>query len=924
MNEMIEGRPAHGLAHPFCRQDELRDILNIVGAEECRAVFVASEPGLGATTLLRAVSDHVGAYAPVLEIHGTPSLANVPYGVLAPFLRGVTMGGLPSGIPVLRALLAAIADKGAGHHAGTARPALLIIDDADAIDQATAELVTSLVMSGSASLVASHRTADSLVEPLPQMWHKGMAEALELQPLSHEQGHEFCVQMLGGPVLATSSWHFWSASAGNPLLMHLLVAEAAESGRLVRTKGMWVAERLEHPRGRVLTDVVRQRLRGLSAKARQALNLVALTEPVERATIEELLGADAVGELADRRLVRDPDAGASLLRLANPLYGEVIRDMVPKAQSLMLHRQLIERLDTDGYVPEALLRRVTWALDSGATVPDEKLLRAAVLACKLFQAPVALRLVGAISGDEYGLRAQMVKARVRYNMGDYAEAARLLDGGAREARSVAELLFGSLLRAATRSALGQPAAMIGQDAAELRLAGEHLAAAEPEHAAETLMLTGERADLLDIMALSRDGRYAQMEPLLAGLFAAEPRPKDPEYLLNLSVALAMDAERLSAMGRPVRGQGQAAAAFEIVHSEDHDVFFLPEMIISRSQAAALCAGDWSDSEEILQSVAVDTGPAVVSFGGSANVVRGLVTMRQGLRQASLDDLLPGIEALRISDPQQLLGFCTAMAFSTAAAAGKAELAAKLSSDYCEGHGMYLVTAHERAFMAAGREYLAHDGGGLAELLRQADEAAAQGCLTIELNALMLAYELGAADLAPRLRAVAAGMEGAWAQAVAGYVDAMMSGDAEVLVRTGQALREGGLLRFAEQAFSAALPIAAETRAGVLAHEARRHLAAIREELGIETAPGPASVGNPEHKPAATLTRREHEIATLAGAGKSDKEIAAALHLSVRTVEGHLYRCYAKLGISRRDEISAVYPEPGAGRAADHVVRSETK
>lgn len=53
---------------------------------------------------------------------------------------------------------------------------------------------------------------------------------------------------------------------------------------------------------------------------------------------------------------------------------------------------------------------------------------------------------------------------------------------------------------------------------------------------------------------------------------------------------------------------------------------------------------------------------------------------------------------------------------------------------------------------------------------------------------------------------------------------------------------------------------------------------------------------------AGLTPREREIAVLAAAGSSNRDISAALHLSVRTVENHLAAIYRKLGIQTRDEL----------------------
>ena len=56
-----------------------------------------------------------------------------------------------------------------------------------------------------------------------------------------------------------------------------------------------------------------------------------------------------------------------------------------------------------------------------------------------------------------------------------------------------------------------------------------------------------------------------------------------------------------------------------------------------------------------------------------------------------------------------------------------------------------------------------------------------------------------------------------------------------------------------------------------------------------------------------LTDRERRVARLAGRGLSNKEIAAQLYVSVRTVANQLQSAYAKLGIHDRRELSDVYP-----------------
>jgi DNA-binding CsgD family transcriptional regulator len=56
---------------------------------------------------------------------------------------------------------------------------------------------------------------------------------------------------------------------------------------------------------------------------------------------------------------------------------------------------------------------------------------------------------------------------------------------------------------------------------------------------------------------------------------------------------------------------------------------------------------------------------------------------------------------------------------------------------------------------------------------------------------------------------------------------------------------------------------------------------------------------------APLSRREREVALHVFAGRDNREIAAALGISAKTVEGHLSSAFAKLGLRSRAQL-AVY------------------
>lgn len=70
--------------------------------------------------------------------------------------------------------------------------------------------------------------------------------------------------------------------------------------------------------------------------------------------------------------------------------------------------------------------------------------------------------------------------------------------------------------------------------------------------------------------------------------------------------------------------------------------------------------------------------------------------------------------------------------------------------------------------------------------------------------------------------------------------------------------------------------------------------------GITTA-----VGTPRQGPAAALTSQELQIAQLAAAGLTNREIADRIYVSHRTVAAHLYKMFPKLGITNRNQLHAV-------------------
>jgi DNA-binding CsgD family transcriptional regulator len=123
--------------------------------------------------------------------------------------------------------------------------------------------------------------------------------------------------------------------------------------------------------------------------------------------------------------------------------------------------------------------------------------------------------------------------------------------------------------------------------------------------------------------------------------------------------------------------------------------------------------------------------------------------------------------------------------------------------------------------------------------------------------------------------------------------------ARTLLVYGTLLRRARQRKAAGAASGEALAIFEALPAPVWADNARRELARIggRRASGDE------------------LTDAERRIAELVAAGRSNKETAAALHLSVQTVEGTLKRVYRKLDVRSRTELSRRLSAEPSGKDA---------
>jgi len=124
--------------------------------------------------------------------------------------------------------------------------------------------------------------------------------------------------------------------------------------------------------------------------------------------------------------------------------------------------------------------------------------------------------------------------------------------------------------------------------------------------------------------------------------------------------------------------------------------------------------------------------------------------------------------------------------------------------------------------------------------------------------------------------------------------------ARSLTELGAALRRAGQRREAREPLRAALDLADRCGALRLAGRAREELVATGAR------PRRAALSGCD-----ALTPSERRVAGLAAGGLGNREIAQALFVTIRTVEGHLTQAYSKLDLRSRDELAAALAGSGA-------------
>ncbi|MCC3269642.1 AAA family ATPase [Arthrobacter gengyunqii] len=903
----------------FGREREAQEITSRLLEPGRRGAVIVGDGGMGKSALADHVLEQLDGIVTATFIHGSPVLSRMSYGVLSPYLEAAGPDDMDSPLAVLRTIRRYFRRLS---ETGSPQP-LLVIDDAQWLDEASCHVLTQLAMSGELRLLVLTRPRAQNIHELLSLARDGLLARIDLGALSPEAVHEVCSGILGGPVLRASSALLSRASGGNPLYLKALLAQSRRLGRLVAGNGAWFLRGEPDGLDASVVDLVKGQLSARTAEERETLETLALAQPLPRPVLLAVCGPAAVHALLADGLVQAAPGPSEPLSLAQPLHAEVIRFLVPAVRSAAIRAKVLTAL-AETHPPEesesaekaAWLRRLEWALDCGDAIADEELLHAARMANDEGRSALALRFGSAVRRAANVLPARVEIAAASAETGEFAQAQLLLEGML-EPETLAPdeetLVRAGLAAARLYQRTGRSGEELDALADAWCTASANLSARSggPGEAAAHV---SRGAELLRIRSLMMAGDYPLAQDRLTA-FTRGPLPEqaDPEGLWAI-VAHGLLTEILISSGRIGSALEHSGAAMKLIERIGGPLHAYCGSVVVQHAQALLHGGQFSELERLLAAKLEAPAHQLIAYGGTLGVFEGAVEIQQGRLREGLQRLHPAVEALRFSDPQLLLPYALGLAGYASTVVGDQNQTVRYAKEL-----RGLSRRGPRALWLVGQAYAAAalaspEPGGtipvkLAEIAAQARD---EGFLAAEKDILELCLAVGDLRQASRLQEVSAGFEGGAAQALHAYAAAVASGNPDLMVSAAdEAVRHRKYLLAVESIGHAIRFYGSHgnlRRQRALIQQLRRR----RGELAGVT----VSYLSPSLH-LVRLTRREHEIVDLLLSGASTKDVAAYFTLSQRTVEGHVYRIYVKLGISRRADLEGAYRalEPGASPAS---------
>jgi DNA-binding CsgD family transcriptional regulator len=848
------------------RDEEFAVISELVAGPEYRGVVLAGRAGVGKSRLAReAASAAANAGWAVRHVAATASGRSVPLGAFAQWADDVEGSPHVLARRVVTALTAGVDGK---------RP-LVFVDDAHLLDELSALVVHQLVLQHAAMVIATVRTGQQAPDAVTALWKDGLLRRLELQALSRGESENLLERALGLPPDPDCADRLWRLTAGNVLFLRQLVEQEHSAGRLVGD-GRHCTWRGNPEISPSLVDVVEHQIGTIDANVRDVVDLVAVAEPVDWHCLSMVVDQSAIEEAEQRELVRT--AGQEVY-VGHPMYAEVRMKQCGPLRLRRL-RGLVAAAMKDGSGPANTVRRGLLWLESDLPPDPHVLAEAASAASSLLDFDLAARLSRAADESGVGVEARV---HLAYNLlmsqkGD--AAAEVIDSIAADEVSEAAFINEDVLRAANLLWIMR----------------------DPKQSWSVID---------EALEMATGPRVGQLLAFRANQLVLAARPAEVIEMMDTvdygtldgygeSVRLCAETLALGEVGRIGEAIAKAAMCSRVIGSSQQGSFLGGALAEFHSFALSI-SGRILDAVELSDRHRVDCASEPSTAKVMAAAISGMASLAAGDLTAALREL-PAESAAEDADFVLVNSFyrfhlLRAQALARLGDIAGAEEAFRIAE--ADRHPAYVLVEPNallaKAWLAAARQRVS-------EARRFASEAAAfargHGQLAREVLCLQTLVQFDDTSGAARLAELAGVVEGPRAPLAARHARALEADDAMQLQHVSADFEAiGDLLAAADASAQAASSHRRAGRSGsAMTASSRAGGLAARCGGAVSPAITAARIVLP-------FSRREHEIAVLVAQGLTNREIADVVSLSVRTIEGHIYRACARVDAASRSELA---------------------
>ena len=864
-------------AWPLAGRDaELRLIKESTNNEsDGSGIVIAGPTGVGKTRLANEALDRAGAHKrPVHRFVATETSRCLPFGAFAEVAGSFGPDPMHRLNEVVEALGAA----------SWPVRSVVGVDDAHLLDDHSALVVHQLVHQGLATVILTLRSGTRSPDAVTALWKDRHLGRLDLRPLSLTDTSRLLESALGDPIDSFSAQRLWAMTQGNALYLRHLVEDELASGHLKCRSGIWVwaGPPVISPG---LGDLVDARLGETTTSVRAVVDLLAVGEPLQVELLRSLTDADSVESAEASGLIAVSTVGSQCMaRLGHPMFGEVRRARAGPVRLRRLRGTVAQALARPTPQDDrSVVRRAVLALESDLT-PDATLTSSAAdCAMRLLDASLAERLARSAAEIDGTFEARFTHGLTLATLARGDDADRVLA----QLEVVADNPDRAIRVAALRAAvLLWLSASPTESEAVLRRIGDDVWVRSP---------STRRAISRSIQAVQARPRDA-VTPPWTDMSGSGSEFDAMMSIWGLVVALG-DLGRVAEIDDVAkRGYELAASSFGVAHLR----FGLG---VLHSSALAL-AGRLSAAATIADRLTRDSmsipGPGQImsaALAGHSALMFGRVeTARRCLEEVHLHSAALGARTpLRLKTLAWLVEAATLSGHRVVAHDALEEL--NVTSR--RSHLPFLD-----ASLAVARAWAAASDGDTARaitLLRDAAEVACKRAqFAHEVHCLQTATRFGDRTTARRLSTLARVVTGPRAPAAALHATALATGDGTRLDGATRVYESfGDNLAAADCAAQASAAHSARNLAGsALTSSTRaRRLATLCEDADT---PALREVTEPD-----TLTPRQREIVRMVAQGMSNREIADRLVVSVRTVEGHVYRAAMKVNATSRTQLGNI-------------------